>query len=346
MFFVLASFGALVVDRDVSRARLAEAVVLNPATRPGRGSGSGSGGWLAGVLLGLACASKQYAFWYIFAFAGLCIAWDIGARRTVGLRAYVRGALVRDGKWLPVTLGVIPLVTYVLTWTGWFATSTGYDRNYAQLNGVNIPIIGPLYSLFEYHKEMFQFGVGAQRAPPLRVPAVGLVPDDPPGRVLLGELHQRGRHPTWPSPARPARGCRRCWRSATPRSGGLSIPAIVFCLAWWLTRRDWRAGAAPARHRGRLGELAAVHLADQVLLLRARVRAVPHHLHRALPGPDPRLGDGGPVGAGRSGRVWSALYLVAVVILFFYFYPIMTAQVIPYTDWFAHMWWPIGVGWI
>ena len=24
----------------------------------------------------------------------------------------------------------------------------------------------------------------------------------------------------------------------------LSIPAIVFCLAWWLTRRDWRAGAA------------------------------------------------------------------------------------------------------
>ena len=24
----------------------------------------------------------------------------------------------------------------------------------------------------------------------------------------------------------------------------LSIPAMVFCLAWWLTRRDWRAGAA------------------------------------------------------------------------------------------------------
>ena len=61
MFFVLASFGALVVDRDVSRARLAEAVVLQ--------SGDDAGPWLgirkwrvaAGVLLGLACASKQYA---------------------------------------------------------------------------------------------------------------------------------------------------------------------------------------------------------------------------------------------------------------------------------------------
>ncbi len=24
----------------------------------------------------------------------------------------------------------------------------------------------------------------------------------------------------------------------------MSIPAMVFCLGWWLTRRDWRAGAA------------------------------------------------------------------------------------------------------
>ena len=195
MFFVLASFGALVVDRDVSRARLAEAVVLESSDDAGPSLGIRKWRVAAGVLIGLACASKQYAFWYILAFAGLCIAWDIGARRTVGLRAYVRGALVRDGKWLPITLGVIPLVTYVVTWAGWFATSTGYDRNYAQLNGVNIPIIGPLYSLFEYHKEMLSVRGRAERAPPLRVPAVGLVRDHPPGGVLLGELHQRGRHP-------------------------------------------------------------------------------------------------------------------------------------------------------
>ena len=48
MFFVLASFGALVVDRDVSRARLAEAWCSSPATRPGPRSGSGSGGWRPG----------------------------------------------------------------------------------------------------------------------------------------------------------------------------------------------------------------------------------------------------------------------------------------------------------
>ena len=32
---------------------------------------------LAGVLIGLACATKQYGAWYILAFIGLCIAWDL-----------------------------------------------------------------------------------------------------------------------------------------------------------------------------------------------------------------------------------------------------------------------------
>src|ERR1700689_630864 len=39
MFFVLAAFGALVVDRDVSRGRLAEAMVLQPGDQAGPGLG-------------------------------------------------------------------------------------------------------------------------------------------------------------------------------------------------------------------------------------------------------------------------------------------------------------------
>ena len=159
MFFVLAAFGCLVIDRDVSRARLARAVT--PDGQDDMGPPLGIRKWrvAAGLLIGLACACKQDAVWYIFAFAGLSIAWDIGARRAAGLRAYVRGGLVRDGKWLPVTLGVIPLATYIATWSGWLVTTTGYDRNYAAQHGVRIPVISALYSLLEYHKEMLQFGV-------------------------------------------------------------------------------------------------------------------------------------------------------------------------------------------
>jgi dolichyl-phosphate-mannose-protein mannosyltransferase len=37
MFFVLAAFGAVLIDRDVSRARLAAAVAARPATVQGSG---------------------------------------------------------------------------------------------------------------------------------------------------------------------------------------------------------------------------------------------------------------------------------------------------------------------
>ena len=48
MFFVLAAFGAMLVDRDVSRARLATAIVLAAAMRPGRSWASAGGGWPPG----------------------------------------------------------------------------------------------------------------------------------------------------------------------------------------------------------------------------------------------------------------------------------------------------------
>src|SRR5215470_6332825 len=126
MFFVLAAFGCLLIDRDVSRTRLAELVVRQPG-RPG-GPRLGLRKWqlAAGVFLGLAVATKWNAAWYIVGFAALITAWDIGARRAAGLKSFVRGGL-REARWLPVTFIAIPLGVYIASWSGWFATSTGYD---------------------------------------------------------------------------------------------------------------------------------------------------------------------------------------------------------------------------
>ncbi len=150
MFFVLAAFGCMVVDRDVSRARLAEGVARRDGGDAGPRLGIRKWQVVCGILLGLACGTKWIAVWYIVAFGCLGIAWDIGARRTAGLPAFVRGAL-RDAKWLPLTFIVIPLVVYTATWINWLVTSTGYYRNYGQLHGVTTPVISALYSLYEYH---------------------------------------------------------------------------------------------------------------------------------------------------------------------------------------------------
>src|SRR6201994_679035 len=128
MFFVLAAFGCIVTDRGVSRARLAELVALHPG-RPG-GPRLGLRKWqlAAGVFLGLAVATKWNAAWYIVGFAALFLAWEIGARRTAGLKSFVRGGL-REARWLPVTFIAVPLGVYLASWSGWVATSTRYQRD-------------------------------------------------------------------------------------------------------------------------------------------------------------------------------------------------------------------------
>jgi dolichyl-phosphate-mannose-protein mannosyltransferase len=349
MFFLLASFGALVVDRDVSRARLAEAVVLRPGDEAGPGLGIRKWRVLAGIMLGLACASKQYAIWYILAFAALCIAWDLGARRTVGLRRPWLGALTRDGKWLPVTLGLIPLVTYVLTWMNWFITNTGYDRDYAQQNGINIPVISQLYSLYEYHKEMAQFGVGLSSPHPYEsqpwdwfvlsrpVALYWQTYTDPAGLHLETQANVTGPY------------VREVLALGNPAIWWLSLPAMAVCLAWWATRRDWRAGAAllgifagwaswlPFVTRTKFDyyslEFEPFIIICIVLCLGLLIGPVTASLRRRA-----------------IGSALAGIYVLAVLVLFWYFYPILTGQPIPYEDWLSHMWYQ-GVfspahGWI
>src|SRR6202034_4017056 len=117
MFWVLAAFGCLVVDRDRSRARIAVAAADETADEAWPALGIRMWRVAAGVCLGAAVASKWNGIWYLFAFAGLTIAWDLGARRAAGFTRPCRGALLRDGKWLPISLAVTPAAAYLASWS-------------------------------------------------------------------------------------------------------------------------------------------------------------------------------------------------------------------------------------
>src|SRR5580700_5746731 len=129
MFFVLAAFGCVLIDRDAARVKLAGKLAARPGDVRGSRPRLGIRRWrvAAGIFLGLAVATKWNAVFYIIGFAALGTAWDIGARRAAGLKSFVRGAF-RETLWLPVTFIAIPLGVYLASWSGWFATSTGYDR--------------------------------------------------------------------------------------------------------------------------------------------------------------------------------------------------------------------------
>ena len=299
MFWVLAAFGMLVLDRDASRAKLVELTTAPGADLSDGGPKLGIR-WrrvLAGLFLGCACASKWNGIWFIFAFAAMSIAWDLGARRALGYGDRLRGVLRSDVKWLPVTFGIVPLAAYTAAWSGWFASSLGYDRNWAAFNGNHTPIWSTLDSWYQYQKAMLGFGLG-----------------------LTSHAGYTSSPWSWLLVARPVSmfyntpdtcGSAHCSQEVlaigTPAIWWASIPALLFCLFWWISRRDWRAGAVLLAVARRLAALVLVRLArqpDRVLLLRGRVPALPDHRDHAVPRADhgPGVRHAEPAGDRRGDR--------------------------------------------
>jgi dolichyl-phosphate-mannose-protein mannosyltransferase len=347
MTFVLAAFGCVVIDRDKSRARLAEAVARDDlqGSRPRLGFRK----WLllAGIFLGLAVGTKWIAVWYILGFGALTIAWDIGARRAAGLRYYYRGAF-RDAVWLPLTFILVPFAVYLASWTNWLVTNTGFDRDYAQQHGVNIPIISPLYSLYEYHLQAIIFGIGLRTPHPYQ--------SQPWDWLLITRpvafYYQSYFAPVaGPSHFCPAKGCSGpVWSQevlaiGTPAIWWGAMLALLFCLGWWLLHRDWRAGAVlmgvlagwgpwfPLVTRTKFYYYA---LEFEPFLILSIVLCL-----GLILGPATATGSRRAVGAGIVGA-----YVLCVLLMFWYFYPVLGAKLIPYSDWLSHMWYRVGKGWI
>ena len=347
MFFILAAFGCIVIDRDASRAALADGVARRAGGDAGPRLGLRKWQVACGILLGLAVGTKWIAAWYIIGFAGLVIAWEIGARRAAGLPSFVRGAF-REALWLPLTFIVIPLVVYVATWSNWLFTSTGYYRNYGQEHGVTTPVISALYSLYEYHLQAIGFGLGlSTRHPYQSQPWDWLLITRP-----VAFFYEQYRVPVASAQNYcPARGCTGPYWSqevlaiGTPLIWWSAMLSLVFCLGWWLLHRDWRAGAVL------LGVLAGWGpwwpLVTRTKFYYYALEFEPFLILSIVLCLGLILGQAGAsvrrrsIGAGIVGA-----YVLAALIMFWYFYPVVAAKVIPYPDWLSHMWYRIGHGWI
>jgi dolichyl-phosphate-mannose-protein mannosyltransferase len=327
MFWVLAAFGLIVIDRDRTRARLAAAAPLAGDSDAGRARlGFRWPLLLAGVCLGCACGTKWNGVWYIVAFAGLVIAWDLGALHALGIRDRFDRVLRRDGPWLPVWFGVAPLVAYVACWSGWFATSYGYDRNGAALNGGHP--LSTILAWLQYNKSMLSFGLGLQTYQPYQ--------SNPLGWLVLAR-------PTSFWYAKPTDcGAKSCSQEVlaigTPLIWWGGTVALVVCLIWWIAHRDWRAGSVLLgvaagwlpwiwfywhNHRTEFYYYAVVF--DPFLVI-----AITLCLGLVI----------GPPRSGRrvTGAVLVGAYLLAVLANFAYLYPVLAAQAIPYSSWFERMW--------
>ncbi|MET0725427.1 MAG: phospholipid carrier-dependent glycosyltransferase, partial [Leifsonia sp.] len=142
MFFGLLGFGAILLDRSWNERRLREWL----ARRRERTGDPEAGSWgpalwwrpwliAAGIAFGLTAGVKWSGLYFLAGFGIYVVVVDVLARRRAGVQFWATSAILKQG---PVTfLLMVPtaLAAYLATWTGWFVTSAGYYRDWADQAG-------------------------------------------------------------------------------------------------------------------------------------------------------------------------------------------------------------------
>lgn len=346
MFFALGAFCALLIDRDRTRAILATRMVAAEAADPpppARSLGPWLGlrpwRWVAAVLLGLCAGTKWSGFYVIAVFGLLTVFWDVGARRAAGIRSWLYAGVVKDGLFAFVTIVPTALLVYVLSWWGWFRSEYGYNRQWALTHPADARwawVPDSMRSWWNYQAQILDFHRNLSTPHPYQSnPWSWLIQGRP--TLFFAEYPKNGELGcTVDLCARivTSVGTPTIWWAAT-----ISVAILVFK---WAFARDWRAGAILAGYAG--GYLPWFLLGDRTIYAFYAVSFVPW----AVLGVTYVIGMVlGPADASRERRQAGALavgsYLVVTVLLFAYFYPIWTAQVVPHSFWFLHMWFPSWV---
>ncbi|MFD9814558.1 dolichyl-phosphate-mannose--protein mannosyltransferase [Streptomyces sp. NPDC059080] len=344
MFWVLAAFGALLLDRDRTRARLAAAL---PVDAEGQAHPDGTVGdrlrlgwrpWriTAGVCLGLASATKWNGLYFLAAFALMSVVWDVGARRTAGARCPVWSVLRRDVVPAFGATVVVAVATYLASWSGWFATKGGYYREWATTpegrTGAWTWLPDWLRSLWHYQTEVYAFHTGLTTPHTYQSnPWSWLVLGRPVSYFYEGP---KAGHDGCTA----AEGCaREVLAIGTPLLWWAACCALAYVLYRWAFACDWRAGAIACGVAA--GYLPWFFYQERTIFLFYAVVFVPF-LCLALammigaiigpPGSSERRRTLGAVGAG--------VLVLLIVWNFIYFYPIYTGLPIPKSDWHRRMW--------
>ncbi len=331
-FWVLAGFACLVVDRDKTRERLADWYERSPLNDVGPSLGLRPWRLAAGLCLGAACATKWSGIYFLIGFAVLSLMWDAGARRAVGLRRPYLGTMTLDLPTGAAALGLVPAVTYVASWTGWFVSSLGYGRNWAQAtgNGPVFFVVDSVRSWFSYHFMVLGFHTGLEAKHPYQ-----------------SEPWQ------WPVLQRPVAfywgdkptgcGASECAQAVlgtgTPVIWYGALVAIIATIAYYVATRDWRAGAVLLALA--VGWLPWFYFAladNRTMFQFYALPMVPFMILALVLMAGLLIGTGGASQRRRfNGAIVVGAFTLLALINFWWLYPVLAGELVTHADWHRRM---------
>lgn len=360
MFFVLASFGCLLIDRDWARRKLAAALPVDEdgVLRPDAGIAEGLRlGWrpwriAAGISLGLAFATKWNGLYIMVAFGLMTVLWDVGARRTAGAVQPYKAVLKRD--LVPAFVSTVPVavLTYIASWTGWIIHNDpdrhGYYRDWAATDGKGgswtwLP--DWLRSLWHYENQVYEFHVNLTSGHTYQSNPWSWIVLGRPVSYFYEEQHGCTRSST-------GKCAREVLALGTPLLWWAACFALLYVLWRWFFRRDWRAGAIACGVAA--GWVPWFLYQERTIFLFYAVVFVPFlclavaMMIGAMLGPAAGTGEKHELGLAKSdpsgerrrtvGAVAAGVLVLLIVWNFIYFWPLYTGTPIPEDSWRDRMW--------
>ena len=355
-FFLLAGVACLVADRDHGRARMARLVPAGwtPTADdwgPVRGLRLRPWRLAAGVMFGLAVATKWNALFPIAVFGLLVWAWDAGARRSLGVRRPWLRAAVVDAVPAFFHLIVVALLVYVVSWTGWLLNAAEYERALSDTqygaywgsyleqdaHGFVPELLESLRSLWNYHQDVYTFHTRGLAG------ADHVYQSDPVGWLLLNrpvgvdaDLDIKAGE----------QGCTAvagstCLRQVillgTPVLWWGGVVALLHAVYAWVARRDWRFGIAVVGVAATW--LPWLRYDDRPIFSYYAVAVIPFTVIAVT------LMLGRLVGGARAsyrrrmyGAVAAGTFVVLVMLNFAWFWPIYTDELITTPAWLERIW--------
>jgi dolichyl-phosphate-mannose--protein O-mannosyl transferase len=254
--------------------------------------------WQAGITIGLALATKWSALYLLVALCLFLLFYK---------KTYLKTAL---------QFTILPTLTYLITWSGWFLSDIGWKRDSAS---------NSLFSLFNYHREMLNFHTNLKTDHSYEA--------SPWNWLILGR-------PTSFFYATPKQcGQENCSQEVlalgTPTLWWLGLVSIFIALGYFIYQRELNAGlillflfanylpwiAFPERTTFYFYSI----VFEPYLIL-----ALIYVMAKALENQEQR-----------GVRKRFALATIGLIgLTFAYFLPLYVGSVLPYQDWYARMWFP------
>ena len=344
-FWILVAFGALLLDRENYRRKLARAAAAELADRGAYadawGPRVGMRWWLlaAGVAGGLATGVKWSGIYAVAVFGLVAVAWNISARRAIGVRSWFTAGVLRDG--VPAFLMKVPpaAAAYLATWAAWFANPDSYLRRWAQ--DVNAHAItpertwlpDPLNSWWEYHLRMWDFHTGLTSEHTYEAHPLGWLVQWRPTSFAWRTVE--AEHGAWE-----VCGAERCAAAIT--SVGNPViwwgAALALLLVLWsaFAAREWRAWAILSGYLA--GYVPWLMYTERTIFTFYTVAFVPFVVLAFTYALAQMVGPAAVPLRYRRAGIWVAAFLVVLALATAaWFWPVWTYQWIPHQVWRWHM---------